>query len=511
MFDKEFYPTPLPVIQQMLFNVDIKDKTFGEFQAGKGDIVDYLIFNGAKQVIICEKNEDLAKIVSTKGTFLKNDFFDVQPEEISHIDCIIMNPPFSNADKHILHAWKIAPSGCEIISLCNMETLDNQYSYTRNELKEIIHKNGNSENINNAFSSAERKTNIDIALIKLYKPKSDDDFEFDGYFDLNEEYENQDNGIIRYNEIQEIVSRYVSAVKMFNTAMESANKINDLIEPINKTSDSITFGAYQNKNFIDRNTFKKQLQIKAWKSIFNKLDMNRFVTKSVYEEINKFVEKQSNVPFTLNNIYKMLDMIIGTHKGRMEKILVDTFDRICRCSNKNSSAGEKWKTNSDYKVNQKFIIPITLSSWSNSLHIGYYYEEDLNDILKAFCFISGKQFQGYKYVSESDLKKSYLGYKHNSDRHRIKYKQYKRLFDTDSVDFYLKQRECETGSWYQLNEFIKFKIYKKGTIHFQFTDLDVWNRFNTEVARIKGWALPKQTDKKQKGTERNKQNDIVIY
>ena len=30
-----------------------------------------------------------------------------------------MNPPFSNADKHILHTYEIAPRGCKIIALCN--------------------------------------------------------------------------------------------------------------------------------------------------------------------------------------------------------------------------------------------------------------------------------------------------------------------------------------------------------------------------------------------------------
>ena len=37
------------------------------------------------------------------------DFLTVKSEQISHIDFIVMNPPFSNADKHILHAYEIAP------------------------------------------------------------------------------------------------------------------------------------------------------------------------------------------------------------------------------------------------------------------------------------------------------------------------------------------------------------------------------------------------------------------
>ena len=39
------------------------------------------------------------------------------------------------------------------------------------------------------------------------------------------------------------------------------------------------------------------------------------------------------------------------------------------------------------------------------------------------------------------------------------------------------------------NGFFRIRGYKKGTMHFEFLDEDVWNKFNYEVARIKGWQL----------------------
>ena len=49
--------------------------------------------------------------------------FNGQSEQISHIDFIVMNPPFSNADKHILHALKLHRAGCKIIALYVMQKL----------------------------------------------------------------------------------------------------------------------------------------------------------------------------------------------------------------------------------------------------------------------------------------------------------------------------------------------------------------------------------------------------
>ena len=46
--------------------------------------------------------------------------------------------------------------------------------------------------------------------------------EFDGYFEMQEDEERQENGIMTYNSIQEVVSRYVGAVKMFDSIIDAS-------------------------------------------------------------------------------------------------------------------------------------------------------------------------------------------------------------------------------------------------------------------------------------------------
>lgn len=48
-----------------------------------------------------------------------------------------MNPPFSNADEHILKAWEIMEEG-DIVALCNSETLRNLCSGKRKALAELV-------------------------------------------------------------------------------------------------------------------------------------------------------------------------------------------------------------------------------------------------------------------------------------------------------------------------------------------------------------------------------------
>lgn len=466
MFGSDFYPTPKEVIELMLTNSSVAEKIILEPSAGKGNIVDYLISAGAKEVIACELNNDLCKILMTKCNIIANDFLTLKSEDVSHIDMIVMNPPFSADEDHILHAYDIAPPGCEIISLCNSSILSGYKTTKQEKISELIELYGFSDSLGNCFDTAERTTRVYVSMIVLYKPKSRDE-EFEGYFSMQEEVDNPDSGIIKYNEIQDIVNRYVGSVKLFDEVIHASSRINQMASVFDGFP--INFGAYySNKSnqftTITRDVYKKTLQKSAWKLVFSKLNMNKYMTKSVREKINNFVEKQVHVPFTMYNIYRMLDIIIGTHAERMDSILVEAFDTICSYSSQNSTAGEKWKTNSDYMINKRFIIPYitTHESWrhdSQYVYISYSIDNSLDDIIKALCYLTGVNYD-----------------------------------NTSRLSYFINQNKILWGKWAYWG-FFRIRGYKKGTMHFEFIDDDVWMSFNRKVAEIKGWQLPKSTKK----------------
>lgn len=133
ILERDFYPTPEKVIEEMLRGHNVDGKIILEPSAGSGNIVEYLQKNYAKEVIACETNEKLRRIVESKCRVIADDFLKVQREDVSHIDMIVMNPPFSDARRHILHAFEIAPGGCEIISLCNDSDLRGNYYNTKDK------------------------------------------------------------------------------------------------------------------------------------------------------------------------------------------------------------------------------------------------------------------------------------------------------------------------------------------------------------------------------------------
>ena len=91
----DFYPTPDEVIVKMMMGENFVGKTILEPSAGKGNIVDWLKTNGAREVIACENDPYNLKLLRGKCQIIANDFLTVTSDMVSHIDMIVMNPPFS--------------------------------------------------------------------------------------------------------------------------------------------------------------------------------------------------------------------------------------------------------------------------------------------------------------------------------------------------------------------------------------------------------------------------------
>lgn len=450
MFNQDFYPTPLEVIDRMCYGISLKDKHVLEPSAGKGNIVDFLNKRGAK-VMSCETDNSLAEIVKQKSRFLKNDFLEVKSEEVSHLDYIIMNPPFSADEKHILHAWDIAPIGCTIISLCNWETLDNRYSSLRKNLGHVIKNNGSKENLGDCFNDAERKTGVEIGLVTLFKPGSKKGY--GDYFDMTEdEFPEQENSLMSYNAVRDVVERYVGSVKLYDEVLENAVKMNQMSGMLGVSN--VTFSCNVDEKPRKREDFIKGLQKSAWEWVFRKMNMGKYITKNLKDELNNFVETQTKVPFTMKNIYKMIDLVVQTHGQRMDRAMIEIFDKLTQHYHENRFSVEGWKTNSHYLVNKKFILDWTTEvGWSGEMKIRYNgSSEKLDDLIKALCYLTGEEY-----------KQSFYVWSH--------------------------KQPLEWGKWFDY-KFFEIKGYKKGTVHCKFKEERIWALFNQKIAEIKGFPLP---------------------
>lgn len=497
----DFFPTPTDVINKMLQHYDISNKIILEPSAGKGDIVNILIEQGAKDILFCEKSEPLQKIIGEKARFICADFLALTSDRISHINAIVMNPPFSDGVKHILHAYEIAPKGCTIVSLVNSSNLKNDYTKERKELKNIIDLLGTVTDLGKCFNSAERTTDVEVSMITIKKAGEDYNSEFQGFF-MDEEPETEGvDGIMKYDAITDLVNRYVAAVKLFDEQLNTGVKMNNLLRGF--YGKELTFNCSEDGKIKLRADFKKDMQREGWTFVFHKLDLTRDMTKSTREKINKFIEEQTNIPFTVKNIWQMLNIIVQTREQTMNEALLDVFNKITEHHHENRHNVEGWKTNSHYLIGKKFILPDICyqdqryyKGRSNIEMSGSRNTEILEDFNKALSFVTGINYNTlgelskhvrYEYkIKTNDSIHYYSGGPNDWSFENVKKSLYEK-----GAHYTIERSTPVYGEWFEWGYF-RCKAFKKGSMHFEWLDLDLWGKFNQRIAKLKGYPLFEQ-------------------
>lgn len=114
-----FFPTPKPVIDQMLEIVCLEDGIrILEPSAGLGDIIHQVKLRCDCTVDSYEVNHSLCNILKMKGYHAEQkDFLAVKPEP--KYDLVLMNPPFERKGgvRHVLHAAEFLKPGALLVAI----------------------------------------------------------------------------------------------------------------------------------------------------------------------------------------------------------------------------------------------------------------------------------------------------------------------------------------------------------------------------------------------------------
>ena len=463
LFGPDFYPTPPAVAAEMLDPIDLRGRTVLEPSAGSGNLVRESLARGAYEVLWCEPEPKLRAILAAIPDAVRvcsnrGDFLELQAEQIAHADVIVMNPPFSADEHHILHAWEVAPPGCEIAALCNWATIDG-YRSTRAqlELSELIQCYGSRQELGAVFADAERTTRVNVGLVRLTKPGSRAGAdEFDGFFLGPDDLEAEGHGLIKYRRSRELVNRYVEACRIFDEQLALGVQLQQAVGGIYKGE--LAVQVTMEGCAPSRNRFRKQLQRAFWKMVLDEMLPQAMATSQLQGDINRFVEQQNHVPFTERNLFRMLQIIAGTAEQRIDRAIEAVFDQLTQHTKENRWQVEGWATNSQYLFGRKFIMPylaepdwsggtVSLKSWQGRLG-------EIRDLIKALCYVTGRDYDEVKDPAGGI-------------------------------------NRLQPGVWLDWG-FFEFKVYKKGTGHFRFKSLDDWAALNRRVAKIKGFTLPEK-------------------
>lgn len=535
----EFYPTPPELIAKMLETViRERNKTILEPSAGKGDILDFISLykqnesgcgykwlieqlkesnyddipqmllqetvkdfkNGkrAREAInaeCIETDSNLCAILKDKGYRVYNDDFLLYDDD-KHYDLIIMNPPFSNGDEHLLKAISIAEkTGSKIICLLNAETIKNSYSNKRKLLANKLEKYGAEiEFVENAFSDAERKTDVEVAIVRADVPAP--------FKENSRIWEELETNGIEINEPEfsgEIVSAddpLRMAVRLYKQELQAGKKLIEeylALKPYlsssfeNEETPSYMKGCLltlsSGKNGLDWNEYLYSLRYKYWYQLLHNPAFMNNLTSNLREEYYSMISEFAHKDFSLKNIYDVkMDIISRTAKGIEDKI-VSMFESLSYQYSMDAAGNvhyfNGWKSNSAFKINKKVVIPYVAAwEWGK---LEYYHYSDrsvykkLDDLEKCLAFL---QIGESEYVYDIDLSHQLKVYQEQQITRKMQF----RYFEVD--------------------------VFKKGTMHIKFRDLELLKKFNIFGCQHKGWLPPSYGRKSY--SEMNQEEKQVI-
>ncbi len=536
---ENFYPTPAPLIDQMLSGIDWHMvHNILEPSAGKGDIVHRILaqnyisrytasdrFGGIRidcieidahltsilkynfspekaaayrpildkyreigrsatltEEMKAEQEGALREVQICNGGAVHvvyNDFLKYEPYK--EYDLIVMNPPFSNGCAHLLKALDVQKRGGSIVCLLNAETIRNPYTEQRRELRRLLNKyEASIEYIENAFAHAERQTDVEIALIKVTIPRIVEESDF---YERMRKAEKINDAFDDVPSMELDVTDYIkSAAAHFNVEVKAG------IELIHQFR---AFQPYMTKSLDPKDTFGQD-------SILRLTDSNSSGYKSI--SINEYVEK------TRLKYWKALlsnPKFMGKLTSKLRDEYYQKVDRL-----------------KDYDFNEYNIQVLSVEIMSQ-VHSGIkdaifgmfdrltaehtWYPECANNRHYYDGWASNKAWMINKKVilpcygifdDYSGLPRVYKALDVLADIEKIL-----NFFDgnaTADVNLESRIKECfDIGQTKNVQcKFFKATFYKKGTVHIAFTCPELLDRFNIYAAQNRGWLPPSYGKKK---------------
>lgn len=475
--NKEFYPTPKELLETITADCNwTKINTILEPSAGKGHIVEFLQqkakdnYMNSYDIDCIEADSELRAVLKDKNMRVIHDDF-LTYHGYKKYDLILMNPPFSNGDEHLLKAIEVQKNGGFIICILNAETIRNPYSMKRKELINKLHKYHAEINyLSNTFSDAERKTDVEVAIVKVQIPEAKN------YSHIFEElrkakaedrlYKKKMTDVAKVDYIEAIIDQYETEVQgCLSLLREYQGLAPYILESMKETTYAkpvieLKVGG----NSLDKNSANEVLLLirrKYWKALFEDKRFTSNMTSKQLEEYRYKVSDLENYDFSYYNIKTLqVEMSRNFVKGIKECILA-LFDELSYEyswlpeTGRNIHYYNGWATNKAHIINKKVIIPMPnlFSSILKEFQYSYKVFEKLNDIEKVFNYLSGVP-------DERSL--------------GIILQNAKDVQQTKNID-------CK---------YFTVNFYKKGTCHITFKDEVLLKKFNIFGSQKKGWLPP---------------------
>lgn len=426
--DAEFYPTPSTLAGQMAALVDWRHvETILEPSAGKGDLIEFAAKCAAnrawksqksywrpdeqyKRYDCIEIDPNLSHILTGNGFRVVHDDF-LTFDTVKHYDLIIMNPPFSNGDEHLLKALSMQRDrGGQIVCLLNAETIRNAYTNRRKVLADALAEYGATIRfVSGAFAHAERKSDVEVAIVYCNIPAAHrTSFIFDGLKKAAaaEQAKNHaPEALVAGGWIEQMVSAFNLEAKAGVALMNEYNALAPYImsgsgeydKPLIKLSVKDHDVSFAGSDTV--NSYLRALRYKYWSSMMQRRELTERMTSAMQNEYDAKVRELQDYDFTRVNVERVIREIMGQLCRGVEESIMALFEQLSakhswfpECE-KNIHYFNGWATNKAHKVNSKVILPLNgfYACWDGKKKLeSREFANTICDIERALSYLDGE-------------------------------------------------------------------------------------------------------------------------
>lgn len=389
-------------------------------------------------------------------------------------DLILMNPPFENGERHLIKAIEIQSRyGGAIRCILNAETLLNPYTSLRITLKQMLQNlNAEIEFVQDAFTQAERKTDVQVAIIKVDIPKPQRESSIFERLTKAAKTERPpvDNAsdLTLKDFIEHIVSLYnvevdagVELIQEYEAMLPYI--MNSLDDKIRYKRPTLSLRVSDQGDLPSINKYIHLVRNKYWEALFAKEEFIGKMTSNLQKKYRSLVDEMSNYDFSVFNIKVIQAQMNAELTTGVKETILAMFDRLTAEhswypeTQKNIHYFNGWKTNQVHKIGNKSILPTggMFSSYSRGkpFEVKRVYDV-LSDIEKVFNYLDGHM----------SAEVSLLG---------------------------VLERACQQEQTKNIPcKFFDVTLYKKGTMHIRFRSPELVERMNIYAAQNKKWLPP---------------------
>ena len=503
MYNSGFYPTPLSVARKMLAKAGkLTGRSILEPSAGKGDLADAIFStisdemyrrDSHRQAIQCVENDpELQAAIRGKGyALVGTDFLTFWPDE--KYDLIVMNPPFSDGEAHLLHAWEILEHG-DIVCLLNEQTVLSPCTADRKLLASIIEQHGEVEQLGSCFAEdAFRKTQVRVSLVHLHRERVEPAFSFKVGMEeeANAEFQNAsrfESEVATRDTVANLVAQFGRCRELFVEIAHLAQELAHYARPLGTNGGEI-LGETLKGLMRDKpapgvreeayNRFVRAMKKCAWHEVLRLTDVRNLASQGVQQEITALLERNERMAFSEENVYRLVESIFMNRGAILQQCVVEAFDLMTRYHDENRVHVEGWKTNDAWRVNRRVVLPRIVSvAFGGEGYLSYgNSRRNLDDMDRAMAFLEGRKLESVPRTMADAL-----------ERH----------FKACGAGF--------SGVPFE-STYFEMRCYKKGTLHIHFKDQALWERFNLTAARGKNWLPDDVKAREREDRARNQRAD----